>query len=41
VVTLPAPSRGLPVGIQVVASTNEAALRASAWLEREWRELAA
>jgi aspartyl-tRNA(Asn)/glutamyl-tRNA(Gln) amidotransferase subunit A len=41
VVALPAPSRGLPVGIQVVARTNAGALSAAAWLEREWRGLGA
>jgi Asp-tRNA(Asn)/Glu-tRNA(Gln) amidotransferase A subunit family amidase len=38
VVVLPAPVAGLPVGIQVVGRTNEGALRAAAWLEKEWRE---
>jgi Asp-tRNA(Asn)/Glu-tRNA(Gln) amidotransferase A subunit family amidase len=37
VAVLPAPVEGLPVGIQVVGRTNEGALRAAAWLEREWR----
>jgi aspartyl-tRNA(Asn)/glutamyl-tRNA(Gln) amidotransferase subunit A len=37
VAVLPAPVAGLPVGIQVVARTNERALRAALWLEREWR----
>jgi Asp-tRNA(Asn)/Glu-tRNA(Gln) amidotransferase A subunit family amidase len=41
VVVLPAPVRGLPVGMQVVAKTNEGALRAAMWLEREWRTLTA
>lgn len=36
VVTLPAPVKGLPVGIQVVGKTNADALRAALWLEREW-----
>jgi aspartyl-tRNA(Asn)/glutamyl-tRNA(Gln) amidotransferase subunit A len=39
VVVLPAPVRGLPVGMQVVGRTNEATLRAAMWLEREWRNL--
>ena len=39
VVTLPAPTRGLPVGMQVVARTNAEALRAALWLEREWHNL--
>jgi aspartyl-tRNA(Asn)/glutamyl-tRNA(Gln) amidotransferase subunit A len=39
VVVLPAPVRGLPVGIQVVGKTNVAALRAALWLEQEWRNL--
>jgi aspartyl-tRNA(Asn)/glutamyl-tRNA(Gln) amidotransferase subunit A len=39
VVTLPAPTRGLPVGMQVVAQTNAEALRAALWLEREWHNL--
>jgi aspartyl-tRNA(Asn)/glutamyl-tRNA(Gln) amidotransferase subunit A len=37
VAVLPAPTEGLPVGIQVVGRTNAGALRAAAWLEREWR----
>jgi aspartyl-tRNA(Asn)/glutamyl-tRNA(Gln) amidotransferase subunit A len=41
VVTLPAPSKGLPVGVQVVARTNAGALAAAMWLEREWRDIAA
>jgi aspartyl-tRNA(Asn)/glutamyl-tRNA(Gln) amidotransferase subunit A len=41
VVALPAPSKGLPVGIQVVGRTNEGALAAAAWLEQEWRALGA
>jgi aspartyl-tRNA(Asn)/glutamyl-tRNA(Gln) amidotransferase subunit A len=41
VVVLPAPVRGLPVGMQVVGKTNEGALRAAMWLEREWRNLTA
>jgi aspartyl-tRNA(Asn)/glutamyl-tRNA(Gln) amidotransferase subunit A len=40
VVSLPAPSAGLPVGIQVVGRTNEGALAAAAWLERQWRSVA-
>ena len=39
VVVLPAPVRGLPVGIQVVGKTNEATLRAALWLEQEWQNL--
>ncbi len=41
VVSLPAPSARLPVGIQVVGRTNEGALAAAAWLERQWRSVAA
>ncbi|HUZ88079.1 MAG TPA: amidase [Candidatus Baltobacterales bacterium] len=37
VVLVPAPVAGLPVGMQVVGRTNEGALRAAAWLEREWK----
>ena len=37
VVAVPAPSRGLPVGIQVVGRTNAGALSAAAWLESAWR----
>jgi aspartyl-tRNA(Asn)/glutamyl-tRNA(Gln) amidotransferase subunit A len=40
VVTLPAPARGLPVGMQVVGRTNADALHAAMWLEQEWRNLA-
>jgi aspartyl-tRNA(Asn)/glutamyl-tRNA(Gln) amidotransferase subunit A len=36
VAVLPAPVTGLPVGIQVVGRTNAGALRAAAWLERQW-----
>jgi aspartyl-tRNA(Asn)/glutamyl-tRNA(Gln) amidotransferase subunit A len=39
VVALPAPVRGLPVGMQVVGRTNAEALRAAMWLEREWHNL--
>ena len=39
VVTIPAPVRGLPVGMQVVGRTNAEALRAALWLEREWHNL--
>ena len=40
VVALPAPvSGGLPVGMQVIGRTNSEALRAAAWLEREWHNL--
>ena len=41
VVSLPAPVKGLPVGIQVVGQTNAGALAAAMWLEREWRGSAA
>jgi aspartyl-tRNA(Asn)/glutamyl-tRNA(Gln) amidotransferase subunit A len=41
VMTLPAPVRGLPVGIQVVGHTNSGAIAAALWLERRWRELSA
>jgi aspartyl-tRNA(Asn)/glutamyl-tRNA(Gln) amidotransferase subunit A len=41
VVTLPAPVRGLPVGIQVVAKTNSDAIGAAAWLEQKWKGLTA
>lgn len=37
VAVVPAPTNGLPVGIQVVGKTNAGALRAAAWLERSWR----
>jgi aspartyl-tRNA(Asn)/glutamyl-tRNA(Gln) amidotransferase subunit A len=37
VVALPAPVKGLPVGIQVVGRDNAGTLRAAMWLEREWR----
>jgi aspartyl-tRNA(Asn)/glutamyl-tRNA(Gln) amidotransferase subunit A len=40
VVALPAPVRGLPVGMQVVGRTNAETLRAALWLEREWQNLA-
>ena len=36
VAVIPAPVRGLPVGIQVAGKTNAGTLRAAAWLEREW-----
>jgi aspartyl-tRNA(Asn)/glutamyl-tRNA(Gln) amidotransferase subunit A len=39
VVTLPAPVKGLPVGIQVVGRTNAGAIAAAAWLERHWQGL--
>ena len=41
VVTVPAPARGLPVGIQVVGRFGEDALVAevAAWLEERWKEL--
>ena len=41
VVVVPAPSKGLPVGIQVVGHSNEGALAVAMWLEREWRDRAA
>jgi Asp-tRNA(Asn)/Glu-tRNA(Gln) amidotransferase A subunit family amidase len=41
VVTIPAPVRGMPVGIQVVGRTNSGALGAAAWLEEQWKELSA
>jgi Asp-tRNA(Asn)/Glu-tRNA(Gln) amidotransferase A subunit family amidase len=37
VVTLPAPVEGMPVGIQVVGSTNSTAIGVAAILEKEWR----
>jgi len=36
VACLPAPSPGLPVGIQVAGRGNAETLRAAAWLEKEW-----
>jgi Asp-tRNA(Asn)/Glu-tRNA(Gln) amidotransferase A subunit family amidase len=36
VAVLPAPSAGLPVGIQVAGRTNAETLRAAAWLETQW-----
>jgi aspartyl-tRNA(Asn)/glutamyl-tRNA(Gln) amidotransferase subunit A len=39
VVALPAPVRGLPVGMQVVGRTNADTLRAALWLEHEWQNL--
>jgi aspartyl-tRNA(Asn)/glutamyl-tRNA(Gln) amidotransferase subunit A len=41
VVSLPAPVRGLPVGIQIVGRNNAAALSAAAWLEQRWKTLQA
>jgi aspartyl-tRNA(Asn)/glutamyl-tRNA(Gln) amidotransferase subunit A len=41
VVCLPAPVRGLPVGIQVVGRNNGGALNAAAWLEKRWKTLQA
>jgi aspartyl-tRNA(Asn)/glutamyl-tRNA(Gln) amidotransferase subunit A len=41
VAVLPAPVKGLPVGIQVVGRTNQDTLRAAMWLEREWSGLVA
>jgi Asp-tRNA(Asn)/Glu-tRNA(Gln) amidotransferase A subunit family amidase len=40
VVTLPAPSSGLPVGIQVVGRSNAETLAIAAGLEREWKRRA-
>ena len=37
VAVLPAPAKGLPVGIQVVGRRNNETLRAAAWLEQEWK----
>ncbi len=37
VAVLPAPVKGLPVGIQVVGRRNGETLRAAAWLEQEWK----
>jgi Asp-tRNA(Asn)/Glu-tRNA(Gln) amidotransferase A subunit family amidase len=39
VVSLPAPVRGMPVGVQVVGRTNSAAIGAAAWLEQQWKAL--
>jgi aspartyl-tRNA(Asn)/glutamyl-tRNA(Gln) amidotransferase subunit A len=39
VVSLPAPVRGLPVGIQVVGRTNSGTIAAAAWLEQQWKHL--
>lgn len=36
VAVVPAPVGRLPVGIQVVGTTNAGALRAARWLERDW-----
>ena len=36
VAVVPAPVRGLPVGIQVAGKTNAETLRAAAWLEQQW-----
>ncbi len=41
VVTLPAPVKGLPVGVQVVGRTNSGAIAAAAWLEQKWKTLTA
>lgn len=38
VAVIPAPTSGLPVGIQVVGGSNAGTLRAAAWLERRWRD---
>lgn len=37
VAVLPAPVKGLPVGIQVAGKTNAETLRAAAWLEATWK----
>lgn len=37
VAVLPAPAKGLPVGIQVVGRSNNETLRAAAWLEQGWK----
>jgi Asp-tRNA(Asn)/Glu-tRNA(Gln) amidotransferase A subunit family amidase len=39
VVSIPAPVRGLPVGMQVVGRTNAEALRVAMWLEQKWASL--
>jgi aspartyl-tRNA(Asn)/glutamyl-tRNA(Gln) amidotransferase subunit A len=41
VVSLPGPSSGLPVGIQVAGRSNADTLGAALWLEREWKRFAA
>ena len=41
VAVLPAPARGLPVGIQVIGRTNAETLRVASWLEQEWKRSAA
>lgn len=41
VAVLPAPTKGLPVGVQVAGRTNAETIRAAAWLEQEWKNLAA
>jgi aspartyl-tRNA(Asn)/glutamyl-tRNA(Gln) amidotransferase subunit A len=41
VVSLPGPSAGLPVGIQVAGNSNTETLRAALWLERDWKRLSA
>ncbi|HEY2596865.1 MAG TPA: amidase [Candidatus Dormibacteraeota bacterium] len=41
VVSLPAPVRGMPVGIQVVGRTNSGTIAAAAWLEQQWKQLGA
>jgi aspartyl-tRNA(Asn)/glutamyl-tRNA(Gln) amidotransferase subunit A len=39
VVSIPAPVRGLPVGMQVVGRSNAEALRVAMWLEQKWARL--
>ena len=41
VAVLPAPARGLPVGIQVIGRNNAETLRVASWLEQEWKRSAA
>src|SRR2546430_13872140 len=41
VAVLPAPARGLPVGIQVIGRTNAETLRVASWLQQEWKRSAA
>lgn len=41
VAVVPAPTAGLPVGVQIAGHTNAETLRAAAWLEQEWKNLAA
>jgi aspartyl-tRNA(Asn)/glutamyl-tRNA(Gln) amidotransferase subunit A len=39
VVSIPAPVRGLPVGMQVVGRSNAETLRVAMWLEQKWASL--